>query len=79
MEAKTKRLYRIRRTVMEMLRDRGYLVGDFEINMTEEEFTNKFGDVVKREGLVINKAMRNDTSNQVSIYSFLISDLVANF
>lgn len=51
---------------MEMLRDRGYLVGDFEINMTEEEFTSKFGMVVKRESLVINKAMRNDTSNQVS-------------
>ncbi|ESR64457.1 DNA-directed RNA polymerases II and IV subunit 5A [Citrus sinensis] len=59
-----KRLFRIRRTVMQMLRDRGYFVGDFEINMSKEQFIAKFGENMKREDLVINKALRNDSSDQ---------------
>lgn len=51
---------------MEMLRDRGYLVGDFEINMIEEESINKFGENVKRKSLHVDKAVRNDNCNQVS-------------
>lgn len=62
-----KRLFRIRRTVMQMLRDRGYFVGDFEINMSKEQFIAKFGENMKREDLVINKALRNDSSDQVSL------------
>ncbi|KAK9108081.1 hypothetical protein Syun_024092 [Stephania yunnanensis] len=46
------RLFRIRKTVMQMLRDRNYLVGDFEINMTRPEFLTKFGENLKREDLI---------------------------
>ncbi|KAK9119709.1 hypothetical protein Scep_017802 [Stephania cephalantha] len=62
------RLFRIRRTVMQMLRDRNYLVGDFEINMTRPEFLTKFGENLKREDLVINKSMRNQPSEQIYIF-----------
>lgn len=65
MDEEANRLYRIRRTVMQMLRDRGYLVGDFEINMTKAQFVDKFGESVKRDSLVINKAKRNESSDQV--------------
>ncbi|XP_031382401.1 uncharacterized protein LOC116196684 [Punica granatum] len=58
------RLHRIRKTVMQMLRDREYLVGDFEINMSRYQFVDKFGEYMKREDLVINKAKRNDSSDQ---------------
>ena len=61
------RLFRIRRTMMQMLKDRGYFVGDFEIDMTKEQFRNKYGESMKREDLVINKAKRNDSSDQVFI------------
>jgi DNA-directed RNA polymerase I, II, and III subunit RPABC1 len=61
------RLFRIRRTVMQMLKDRGYFVGDFEIDMTKEQFRDKYGESMKREDLVINKAKRNDSSDQVFI------------
>lgn len=61
------RLFRIRRTVMEMLRDRGYLVVDHEVKMSKMEFIHKFGEGVKREDLMLNKSKRNDPSNQVSI------------
>ncbi|XP_042504457.1 DNA-directed RNA polymerases II and IV subunit 5A isoform X2 [Macadamia integrifolia] len=67
-EEETTRLYRIRRTVMQMLKDRGYLVGDFEINMTKAQFIDKFGESVKREDLVINKTKRIDTSDQIYVF-----------
>lgn len=60
-----KRLCRIRRTVMQMLRDRGYLVGEFEINIGLNEFVRKFGENMKREDLIISKANANDSSDQV--------------
>lgn len=59
------RLFRIRKSVMQMLRDRGYLVGDFEIGMSKHQFIQKYGENMKREDLVIQKAMRSDNSDQV--------------
>lgn len=50
---------------MQMLRDRGYLVVDFEINMTKLDFLHKFGEGVKREDLLINKSRKNDPTDQV--------------
>ncbi|KAL6001855.1 DNA-directed RNA polymerases II and IV subunit 5A [Asimina triloba] len=65
MEESANRLFRIRRTVMQMLRDRGYLVGDFEINMTKNQFLDKYGENLKREDLLICKAKRNDSNDQI--------------
>ncbi|XP_008788538.1 DNA-directed RNA polymerases II and IV subunit 5A-like isoform X2 [Phoenix dactylifera] len=62
------RLYRIRQTVMLMLRDRGYLVVDFEINMTKIDFLHKFGEGVKREDLLINKSKKNDPADQIYVF-----------
>ncbi|GKV06647.1 hypothetical protein SLEP1_g18516 [Rubroshorea leprosula] len=67
-EAEIKRLLRIRKTVMQMLKDRGYFVGDFEINMTMSQFISKYGENMKREDLVINKAKRNDSSDQIYVF-----------
>ncbi|KAF7152732.1 DNA-directed RNA polymerases II and IV subunit 5A [Rhododendron vialii] len=62
------KLYRIRQTVMRMLCDRGYLVGDFELEMTKHQFIQKYGENMKREDLVINKAKRNDSSDQIYVF-----------
>ncbi|KAF5451447.1 DNA-directed RNA polymerases II and IV subunit 5A-like [Juglans microcarpa x Juglans regia] len=67
-EEEITRLFRIRRTVMQMLKDRGYFVGDFEIDMTKEQFKNKYGESMKREDLVINKSKRNNSSDQIYIF-----------
>lgn len=53
MKDETTRLFRFQRTMMKMLKDFGYLVGGFEINMTRTQFIDKFGENVKREDLVI--------------------------
>ena len=42
-----------------MLNDRDYLVGDFEINTTKEQFLDKFGEDPKKEDLVLSKAKQS--------------------
>lgn len=73
MDESANRLFRIRHTVMQMLKDRGYLVADLEINMTKFDFLNKFGEGVKRDDLFISKSKRNDPGEQVSTYSSNLS------
>lgn len=68
MDEQTNKLYRIRRTVLQMLSDRGYLVGDFEINTSKEQFLDKFGEDPKKDDLVINKTKRNDPGDQLYVF-----------
>lgn len=42
-DANTRLLYQIRRTLMEMLSDRGYMVSEKEKTMTFDDFRDKFG------------------------------------
>ncbi|XP_070663149.1 DNA-directed RNA polymerases II and IV subunit 5A-like [Malus domestica] len=67
-EEEITRLYRVRKTVMQMLKDRNYLVGDFEINMSKEQFKDKYGENMKREDLIINKTKRTDTNDQIYVF-----------
>ncbi|XP_051138768.1 DNA-directed RNA polymerases II and IV subunit 5A-like [Andrographis paniculata] len=62
------RLYRIRKTVMQMLKDRDYMVGDFEIEMTKYQLVQKFGENMKREDLIIQKGLRSDPNNQIYVF-----------
>lgn len=74
-EEEITRLYRIRRTVMQMLRDRDYLVTESEINMTKEQFKSTYGENMKREDLDINKEKRSNSSDQVidqRIFGFFV-------
>ena len=43
-EAETYKLWRIRKTVMQMCRDRGYLVTQDELDQTLDQFKEQFGD-----------------------------------
>lgn len=64
-EEEISRLFRIRKTVLQMLDDRGYLVGDAEKELTKYQFLQRYGDNMKREDLVISKTKKNDPSDQV--------------
>ena len=46
------RLFQIRRTVLQMLVDRGYIVGQSEIDMDKEAFKETYGETPARPGLV---------------------------
>ncbi|KAH6757160.1 Eukaryotic rpb5 RNA polymerase subunit family protein [Perilla frutescens var. hirtella] len=66
-EEEITRLHRIRKTVMQMLRDRGYMVADVEVEMTKTQFIQKYGENMKREDLMIIKSMRNN-SDQIYVF-----------
>jgi hypothetical protein len=54
LDEQSTRLYRIRKTVMEMLRDRDYVVvAEFKLSFTKDQFREKYGNEPKREDLVI--------------------------
>ncbi|KAA0054557.1 hypothetical protein IC582_026420 [Cucumis melo] len=67
-EEEITKLFRVRKTVLQMLKDRGYFVGDFELDMSKAQFKNKFGENMKREDLVINKSKRNNSSDQIYVF-----------
>lgn len=67
-DEEVKRLYRIRRTVLQMLHDRGYKISDFELNGTLEGFRNKYGENMKREDLFLVKQKIHDDSSQIYVF-----------
>ena len=64
------RLYRVRRTVLQILRDRGYMVASADLEMTEEQFREKFTDVPQREQLAILVQKRDDPTDQLFVFSW---------
>ncbi|KNA07533.1 hypothetical protein SOVF_170940 [Spinacia oleracea] len=62
------KLHKVRKTVMQMLNDRGYLVTDDEINMTKQQFIEHYGDNMSRDDLFLFKNKRNDTSDQIMVF-----------
>ncbi|KAK4761874.1 hypothetical protein SAY87_029758 [Trapa incisa] len=62
------RLFRVRRTVLQMLRDRGYYVESSELEMTRRGFIDKFGDNLKRDALVLIKEKLNNPSDRIYVF-----------
>ncbi|CAK9185905.1 unnamed protein product [Ilex paraguariensis] len=61
------RYYLSRRTVLEMLKDRGYAVPDSEINLSLPEFRNIHGQKPDIDRLRISTSHRSDPSNKVLV------------
>ncbi|CAD6260457.1 unnamed protein product [Miscanthus lutarioriparius] len=68
-DEETSRLFRIRRTVFEMLRDRGYKVDEEEINLARNVFIDRYGNPVRREDLAMSAVkLSNGSSDQIYVF-----------
>lgn len=61
----TKRLFWVRRTVLQMLKDRRYRVKKADIDLSMADFIERYGDPVRRNDLNIHRARRGDPNDQV--------------
>eukprot|EP00898_Chlorokybus_atmophyticus_P003253 jgi/Chlat1/3929/Chrsp26S00307 len=68
MDERATRLYRVRRTVWQMLADRGYLVSPAELELTREVFRERYGEEPKRDELTILVPRKEDPSMQVFVF-----------
>ncbi|KAK9835528.1 hypothetical protein WJX74_002400 [Apatococcus lobatus] len=67
MDLQTK-LFRIRKTCMELLSDRGYLMLPEDVNMSKEDFAQKYGDQPRRDDLTFIVPKRDDPTEQIFIF-----------
>ncbi|KAL4203773.1 hypothetical protein AMTRI_Chr01g129680 [Amborella trichopoda] len=61
------RLFRARKTVFEMLRDRGYSVSDNDLSMTLPHFRELYGEEPDTSQLTITTAMDRDPSQRIMV------------
>ena len=66
--SRVSRLYRVRKTVVEMLRDRGFLLQDRELLRSKDEFKEEFGEDPDREDLMILAPMVDDPTDQIFVF-----------
>lgn len=59
------KLFRIRKTCLTMLHDRGYLIAQEELSTTKEQFRERFGDNPRKDDLTILVPRQDDPTEQV--------------
>ena len=62
------RVWRARRTVSQMLSDRGYLVSNEDTQCNLEQFKTRFGEIPERPKLTLLCQKRNDPTDQVFVF-----------
>ena len=62
------RIYRARRTILQMLRDRGYMVDSSDVDQTEEDFFEKFSTSPQRDGLTLLVQKRDDPTDSIFVF-----------
>ena len=62
------KMFRVRKTCLKMLNNRGYIVDDAAINMTTDDFRNKFGESPSRENLTILVEKADDQADQLFVF-----------
>uniref|UniRef100_A0A034WRM9 DNA-directed RNA polymerases I, II, and III subunit RPABC1 n=1 Tax=Bactrocera dorsalis TaxID=27457 RepID=A0A034WRM9_BACDO len=77
-EAETYKLWRIRKTIMQLSHDRGYLVTQDELDQTLEQFKEMFGDKPSEKrsacsDLIVLVAHNDDPTDQMLVSFFFFS------
>jgi DNA-directed RNA polymerases I, II, and III subunit RPABC1 len=68
LSAETSKLFRVQKTCWKMLDKRGYIVAEDYINMTTDEFKDRFGDSPSRESLTILVRKADDPDDQIFVF-----------
>ncbi|EER18414.1 DNA-directed RNA polymerases II 24 kDa polypeptide, putative [Perkinsus marinus ATCC 50983] len=68
----TIRLWRVRKTIFELLQDRGYVVAQKYLNETKESFAQQWNEIQERKGgrhdLIILVSKQDDPSDQLIVF-----------
>ncbi|GAU42946.1 hypothetical protein TSUD_142830 [Trifolium subterraneum] len=64
------KLYKIRRTILEMLADRNYDVSETELSMSKTDFKSEFGEHFRREQLEIQKTHKDNPSEKICVFFY---------
>jgi DNA-directed RNA polymerase I, II, and III subunit RPABC1 len=67
-EEETSRLFRIRRTVMQMLDDRGYPVTAADVNLSKAEFIARFNNPTSRDELMIYREKGSQPIDKIYVF-----------
>mmetsp|Transcript_6779 Transcript_6779/g.11951 ORF Transcript_6779/g.11951 Transcript_6779/m.11951 type:complete len:212 (+) Transcript_6779:111-746(+) len=62
------RLFRVRRTLMKMLANRRYLISQVDLDLTFEQFTERFGYPVKKESMLVMAVKVDDPNDQMFVF-----------
>ena len=62
------RLYAVRRTVLQMLHDRGYMVDQNDIDQSEKDFFEKFSTSPQRDALTLLVQRRDDPTEMILVF-----------
>ncbi|CAN6806299.1 unnamed protein product [Brassica oleracea] len=67
-EEEIRMLFRVTKTLNHILKDRGYIVTDAELEMTQEQFIDKYGENMERKDLVTIKTKKKDESDKIFVF-----------
>ena len=62
------RIYRARKTILQMLRDRGYMVDATDVDQSEEDFFEKHGNSPQRDMLTLLVQKRDDPTENIFVF-----------
>ena len=62
------RLHRVHKTVLQMLRDRGYTIDQKDIDMDEDTFFQEYGDPPLRDKLTLLVQKRDDPTESIFVF-----------
>jgi len=62
------RVFRVRRTVLQMLRDRGYIISPAEENLDVQGFVQRYGDPPRRDQLMLMAPHTTDPTNMIIVF-----------
>lgn len=68
--SQTTLLYRVRKTMLQMMKDRGYLISEKKLNQTKAEFEATFNGKRESLNMLLNKrgAEANDASQKILVF-----------